>query len=161
VTTLKNLKQLKKLNMSSNTSLSSESMLMIIQGLTNLLTDLQEIDLSKLQINSVPCFRSLSAMIGQNKNLRSLGLMRVGATDDHASLLVDKLSKSLNIEMVRLDYNNLGGSFMEKYCSKLAQVPFTVASSGQVDLNRNQSASLLATESDEHATQGALSRRSS
>ena len=64
VNCIKVMPKIKKLNLAGNSALSHESMNMIIQGLTNFLPELQEIDLSKTQIDSIACFRQLAAMIG-------------------------------------------------------------------------------------------------
>ena len=84
--------------------------------------------------------------------------------DDHAILLAEPLTRSMNIESLKLDYNNLTGEFMVKYFSGLSKIGFTpiMQPSGIAGvIERNQSASILASESEDATISGGLSKRSS
>ena len=119
--------------------------------------------MSKLNINSISCFKEIAELLMLNKNMKTLNMVRVNMTDDHAILLAEPLTRSMNLENLKLDNNNLTGVFMEKYCSSLSKIGFTpvIQPSGIAGvIERNASASILASESEDATISGALSKRS-
>ena len=99
-----------------------------------------------------------------NKNMKSLSMVRVNLQDEHGNILVEPLCRSMNLEYLKLEFNLLKGEFVTNYCNGLSKIGFTPINplSGIAGaIERNASASLLASESEEVSHSGAISRRSS
>ena len=114
--------------------------------------ELHEIDLSKNNTDSVDCFRELADFIIQNKTLKSLSLMKTRTTDLLANYLAEPLVRAQQIETIKLDFNEISGVFLEKYCRKMAMIGFTSAIHGPGapnGIDRNASSSILGSESEE------------
>ena len=90
---LMQMKQLKRLNIANNQHLSSASITEIIGALKTLPT-LEEIDLSKNNINSVDCFRELADLIVQVRTLKTLSLRKTCMTDMLANYLAEPLVRA-------------------------------------------------------------------
>ena len=87
------LQTLKKLNISNNQGLSSESITEIV-GAFKAMSQLQEIELSKLNCNSTEVFRELADLIMQNRRLKSIIMQRTGMTDALANYLAEPLVRA-------------------------------------------------------------------
>ena len=152
---LMELQALKRINISNNQGLSSESLTEIV-GAFKAMNQLQEIELSKLNCNSVEVFRELADLIIQNRRLKSIIMQRSGVTDALASYLAEPLVRAQQMETLKFDYNELTGTFLEKYCRKMAMIGFSAALHGPnapgAGIDRNASASLLASESEDALT---------
>ena len=118
--------------------------------------ELRDIDLSKNTCNGVEVFKELADLISQNKRMKSICLQKTGMTDALANYLSEPLVRAQQIETLRFDYNELTGIFLDKYCRKMAMIGFTSALHGPnapgSGIDRNASASLLASESEEVLT---------
>ena len=161
---LRVMPQIRKLNLSNNTRVNRENFPRLIECLKDNQTHLTDLDLSKLNINSMACFADLAQLIKANKNLKYLSIVKVNANDDHGKLLVEPLSQSLNLEYLKFDFNHLTGDFVEKFSAGMQKINFSpvIAPSGIAGmLDRNASASLLASEREDNTISGAISRRSS
>ena len=90
---LQDMHQLKKLNISNNQGLSARSVKDIAACL-KLISALEDIDMSKLRCNTVDTFKELAELIMSNKKLKSIGLQRVGMTDQLASYLTEPLVRA-------------------------------------------------------------------
>lgn len=116
---------------------------------------LEEIDFSKDNIDSVDCFRELADLLVQTRTLKTLGLRKTRMTDMLANYLAEPLVRSTKIETLKFDFNELTGTFLEKYCRKMAMIGFNSALHGPGApgvIDRNASASLLGSESEEVLT---------
>eukprot|EP00347_Sterkiella_histriomuscorum_P009953 403339244 len=105
--------KLRKLNLSGNSKLSSINIEYALQQLKRD-ARIEDLDLSKCQINTQTCIQALADIIYSNKNIRSLYLQKVKLTDSLAYCLIKAISESLNIENLKLDFNDLGPVFLEK-----------------------------------------------
>jgi hypothetical protein len=43
--------------------------------------------------------------------------------DGQAEVMVGPIVEAMNIEVIKLDYNHLGGEFLERLCSKMIKNP--------------------------------------
>ena len=68
---------------------------------------LEEIDMSKLRCSTVDTFKELAELIIGNKKLKSIGLQRVGMTDQLANFLTEPLVRAQQIETLKFEYNDL------------------------------------------------------
>ena len=143
------------MNIASNQGLSTDSVQLVIASLKDL-RELQDIDLSKLNCASLDVFRELAELIIANKRLKSISLQKTRMNDAMANFLAEPLVRAQQIETLKFDFNELSGTFLEKYCRKMAMIGFTAALHGPnapgATFDRNASASVLATESDEALT---------
>lgn len=160
---LKNMKQLRKLNISSNPQLQGRSVREILIALQDA-KQLQEVDLSKLKMDGSndSCYRELGELILKNRSLKTLNMQKVNATDSQVNFLIEPLVRAQNIENINLNYNRITGLFLEKYCKKISMIGYT--QSRDQGLDRNASSSLLASESEDNfsnATPGLSGRRGS
>ena len=103
---LTEMRQLKKLNISNNQGLSTQSVRDIAMSLKTM-PALEEIDMSKLRCNTVDTFKELAELIIGNKKLKSIGLQRVGMTDQLANFLTEPLVRAQQIETLKFEYNDL------------------------------------------------------
>ena len=62
-------------------------------------------------------------MIKSNKQLRSLGIQKVALNDSQAGMLVQPIVDSMNLEILKFDYNNIGGDFLENLCATMISNP--------------------------------------
>jgi Leucine-rich repeat (LRR) protein len=86
------------------------------------------------------CYRELADLILQNRNLKSLSLKQEGMSDQSAAFLIEPLVRSLNIENLRLDENQLTSVWLEKLCKRISLVGFnTLSHSGSTGLKSNPS----------------------
>ena len=141
---------LKKLNISGNLALTPNGIQAILQKLKQT-SSVQELDLSKLNFDETQaCYRELADMILQNRKLKSLCLQQIAMSDQTATFLIEPLARSLNIENLKLDENQISGVWLEKYCKRIAMVGFNVLThSASTEIKSNPSQSILATESGE------------
>ena len=127
-----------------------------VVGSFKTMPELRDIDLSKNACNAVQVFKELADLIIQNKKLKSISMQRTGMTDALANFLSEPLVRAQQIETLRFDFNELTGGFLDKYCRKMAMIGFTSALHGPnapgAAIDRNASASLLASESEEVMT---------
>ncbi len=68
-------------------------------------------------------FKELADLINSNTNLRSLSLQRVQMNDTQALVLVQPIAESINLEVLKFDYNSLGSVFIEKLTQKMLLNP--------------------------------------
>ena len=54
----------------------------VMEGVKDNLQSLAELDLSKLNINSIACFREIAEILMLNKNMKSLTMVRANINDD-------------------------------------------------------------------------------
>lgn len=146
---LKNMKQLRKLNISGNPQLQSRSVREIIVALQEA-KQLQEVDLSKLKMDGAndQCYRELGELILKNRSLKTLNMQKVNATDSQVNFLIEPLVRAQNVENINLSFNRITGLFLEKYCKKVSMIGYT--QSRDQGLDRNASSSLLASESEDN-----------
>lgn len=70
------------------------------------------------------CFRELADLLMQTKTLKSLSLRKTRMTDMLANYLAEPLVRSSKIETLKFDFNEITGTFLEKYCRKMAMIGF-------------------------------------
>ena len=99
----------------------------------------------------------MADLILRNRQLKTINLQKVEATDQQVNFLVEPLVRAQNIENINLNYNKITGLFLDKYCKKVSQIGFTMNQNQGID--RNASTSLLASESEDTARANSLSDR--
>mgnify|MGYP002633200924 CR=1 FL=1 len=82
---------------------------------------IEDLDLSKTGIGSdIVCMQLLGELIISNSNMKSIGLQGLALSEKVAAYhLIDPLSKSLHIESLNFDNNNLGNVFIQNLVDKL------------------------------------------
>ena len=118
------LRSLKKLNISNNQGMTAESVSEVLRSVKTL-PDLQDLDLSKLQCDTVSVFKELAELLMANRKLKSLSMQRTGMNDNLANFLTEPLVRAQQIETLKFDFNELTGVFLEKYCRKVAMIGFS------------------------------------
>ena len=83
-------------------------------------------------------------------------MQKTGMNDALANFLVEPLVRAQQIETLKFDYNQMGSSFLDKYCRKMAMIGFSAnlhgPNSATAGIDRNASASILASESEDQLT---------
>lgn len=68
-------------------------------------------------------FKELAEVISLNKQLRSLSVQKVAMNSIQGAVLIQPIVESLNLEVLKFDFNHLSGEFLEKLCSKMILNP--------------------------------------
>ena len=124
ILTLGSLRNLKRLDISGN-NLSSEKLAVVIQSLRNN-SNLEDLDISKSNLrNDLTCCKELGILIQVNSKIRQLVIIKAQLNDSSAYHLIQPLSASMNVEIIKLDFNLLGPVFVERLVKSLLNNKFT------------------------------------
>lgn len=116
--TLNSLHYLKRLDISGN-SFSSEKLALVLQSLKNN-SNLEDLDISKSNLrNDLTCCKELGILVQENIKLRQLVIIKAQLNDSSAYHLIQPLASSMNVEILKLDFNLLGPVFIERLVKSL------------------------------------------
>lgn len=120
VTAVGALGLLRKLDLSGNEHLGAQTLQQILRALIQH-GQIEDLDISRTSGgNGHQSMQLLGELIKSNKNLRALGLQRLGLSEVAAYHLIDPLSSALNVEALNFNHNNLGPIFVQNLVNRLA-----------------------------------------
>ena len=119
VTAIGSLTVLRKLDLSGNEQLGGQTIQQILRALVQH-CQIEDLDISRTGGgNGHQSMQLLGELIKSNKNLRALGLQRLGLSEVSAYHLIEPLSSALNVEALNFNHNNLGPIFVQNLVNRL------------------------------------------